>query len=78
MADYSEKNIDNMESHGVEADKYDQDGRRGSTIGEKVRTSVSVQHTNEGVIEGQVFSMNDVDPVLDTKMRLVNRVSLVP
>lgn len=26
-------------------------------------------------IEGQLYSMNDVDPVLDAKMRLVNKVS---
>ena len=26
-------------------------------------------------IEGQVFSMHDIDPALDSKMRLVNNVS---
>lgn len=26
-------------------------------------------------IEGQLFSMNDIDPALDAKMRLVNNVS---
>ena len=74
MADYNEKSIDSMNNHGID-DHNKQGERRGSNLGEKVRTSISVQHSNEGVIEGQVFSMNDVDPVLDQKMRLVNRVS---
>ena len=33
-----------------------------------------MQHIPEDAIEGQIFSMNDCDPVLDKKMRLVNEV----
>ncbi|KIW65289.1 hypothetical protein PV04_07560 [Phialophora macrospora] len=42
------------------------------TFGERVRSSISVQSLDENTVEGQIFSMNDVDPVLDKKMRLVN------
>lgn len=30
---------------------------------------------DDRAIEGQLFSMNDIDPALDAKMRLVNQVS---
>ena len=59
---------------------YAQDHRR-SSVNNKFRGSISVQHAPEGAIEGQIFSMNDCDPVLDKKMRLVNEVNdsyLVP
>lgn len=49
-----------------------QDRRRSSV---KLRGSIAVQHIPEGAIEGQIFSMNDCDPVLDKKMRLVNEVN---
>lgn len=49
-------------------------GRRRSSLAERVRHSISVQSLDESTVEGQVFSMNDVDPVLDKKMRLVNEV----
>lgn len=77
MANFDEKNMGSLENHGIDQD-YERDGneRRGSTMGEKFRSSISVQHAPEGAIEGQVFSMNDVDPVLDQKMRLVNQVCL--
>jgi hypothetical protein len=48
-------------------------GRSGSVSG-KIRSSISVQHDLGDAVEGQVFSMNDVDPALDKKMRLVNQV----
>lgn len=51
--------------------------RRGSVTG-KFRQSLSVQHVQEDSIEGQVFSMNDVDPALDAKMRIVNDVGCAP
>ncbi len=49
-------------------------GRRRSSVGEFVRHSIAVEKVDEQSIEGQMFSMNDVDPVLDMKMRLVNDV----
>lgn len=44
-------------------------------LGERVRRSISAQSMDENSKEGQIFSMNDVDPALDAKMRLVNNVS---
>ena len=54
-----------------------QEHRRSSTTN-KFRGSISVQRIPEEAIEGQVFSMNDCDPVLDKKMRLVNEVNDLP
>jgi hypothetical protein len=31
-----------------------------------------------GTVDSQIFSMNDIDPVLDAKMRLVNQVRQAP
>jgi hypothetical protein len=45
-------------------------------FGERVRHSISAQSIDENTKEGQIFSMNDVDPALDAKMRLVNNVSV--
>lgn len=68
----NEKKVDGvMESHDIN----EHHTRRGSNFGEKIRDSISVQHVPEGAIEGQIFSMNDVDPALDAKMRLVNQVT---
>ena len=48
---------------------------RRSSVGGRLRGSISVQHVSEDAIkEGQIYSMNDVDPILDAKMRLVNQV----
>lgn len=47
------------------------------TLGERMRNSISVQSIDEHTVEGQIYSMNDVDPALDKKMRLVNAVSLL-
>lgn len=73
MASGMEKEIGDVENHGIDSHQ-DKDERRASTRGEKIRSSISVQHTPEDAVEGQIFSMNDVDPVLDHKMRLVNQV----
>jgi hypothetical protein len=62
------------DNHVVDPIDYDDHHRRGSTLGEKFRGSISVQHTQTDAVEGQIFSMNDVDPALDAKMRLVNQV----
>ena len=48
---------------------------RQSSVGGRFRSSISVQHVSEDTIkEGQVYSMNDIDPALDAKLRLVNQV----
>ena len=60
-----------IEKHGDEV--YGQQHRR-SSLGGKFRGSLSVQHVPVDAIEGQIFSMNDVDPALDAKMRIVNAV----
>lgn len=44
------------------------------SFSERVRHSISVQSIDESSVEGQIFSMNSVDPALDKKMRLVNNV----
>lgn len=43
-------------------------------LAQRVRNSISVQSVDQNIKEGQLFSMNDVDPALDAKMRLVNNV----
>lgn len=60
----SEKNavdVKDVESHG-------EDG----TMAQRFRHSISGE--DKSSIEGQLFSMNDIDPALDAKMRLVNNV----
>jgi hypothetical protein len=58
---------------GDEGVKHDHPAHHG--LAERVRHSISVQSIDENTKEGQIFSMNDVDPALDAKMRLVNNVS---
>ena len=41
----------------------------------KLRASISHTSVDGDAKEGQIFSMNEVDAVLDAKMRLLNRVS---
>ncbi len=53
--------------------KHDQHAHHG--LAERVRHSISVQSIDENSKEGQIFSMTDIDPALDAKMRLVNNVS---
>lgn len=72
MATSKEKDVyvtrgDDVERHSDE--KVDR--RRRSSLG-------GVMSGDTNAIEGQLFSMNDVDPALDAKMRLVNNVSLHP
>ncbi|RMZ78054.1 hypothetical protein DV737_g4050, partial [Chaetothyriales sp. CBS 132003] len=50
--------------------------RHGSVQG-KLRGSIAVQHVSDDLVkDGQVYSMNDVDPALDAKIRLVNKPGL--
>jgi hypothetical protein len=72
MATTEQKKLD-VESHGV-SDASPNHNQRRTSVGEKVRGSISLGGADERAIEGQVFSMNDVDPALDAKMRLVNQV----
>jgi hypothetical protein len=65
---------DNGNGNYVQSDPKE----RHHSMGERVRNSISVSHIDEGSVEGQIFSMNSVDPALDKKMRLVNAVSLIP
>lgn len=60
---------------GKEARKgsYDLDDRRRSSVVAGRARMMSVQHETHDIQEGQVFSMNDIDPALDAKMRLVNQ-----
>lgn len=59
--------------------KNEYDVRDVETSGEDGSFAKRVRHSISGVddassIEGQLFSMNDVDPAMDAKMRLVNNV----
>ena len=54
--------------------KHEHHGHHG--FAERVRHSISVQSIDENTKEGQIFSMTDVDPALDAKMRLVNHVDI--
>lgn len=69
MADYNEKNLVVKTNSGSDENNvYD---RRGS----KARASfAALGNGDEKAIEGQMFSMNALDPALDAKMRLVNDV----
>ena len=68
MSDYDHKitpQTEDLEKH-----------ERRSSVGGRLRGSISVQHVSEDAIkQGQIYCMNDVDPILDDKMRLVNQVS---
>ena len=57
------------QDHDVERHSDEKhDGRRKSSI-------ANVLHGGDtNAIEGQIFSMNSIDPALDAKMRLVNQV----
>lgn len=69
MVPGSEK--EELYGHDIE-NGHDGKGRRSS-----LRNSLGgvVAGEDMNAIEGQLYSMNDIDPVLDAKMRLVNRVS---
>lgn len=38
----------------------------------------AVNSGDEKAVEGQLYSLNDIDPALDAKMRLVNDVQELP
>ena len=52
------------------------DGYHPHSFSDRVRNSISVQSLDANTVEGQIYSMNDIDPALDKKMRLVNNVGL--
>ncbi|RMD40312.1 hypothetical protein DV735_g4797, partial [Chaetothyriales sp. CBS 134920] len=53
--------------------RFQSQGRQGSLQG-KLRDSIAVQHVpDEHVREGQVYSLAEIDPALDAKIRLVNK-----
>jgi hypothetical protein len=43
-------------------------------LGHELRASVSPTSVDGATKEGQIFSMNGIDAVLDAKMRMLNRV----
>lgn len=67
MASLQEKEVDVKHSHDMEKHGGHTTGRRKSSI-------VDALGADMNAIEGQIYSMNDVDPALDKKMRLVNNV----
>ena len=76
MATYDDKMptaTSDIEKHGEPNYTSGQEHRR-SSVGGRLRGSLSVQQVPDGSVEGQIFSMNAVDPALDKKMRLVNEV----
>ncbi|KAJ9634244.1 uncharacterized protein PV06_00418 [Exophiala oligosperma] len=61
--------------HGEATTKHEHDDNPNLDhhgLAHRVRNSMSVQTLDNDTKEGQIFSMNDVDPALDAKMRLVN------
>lgn len=68
MASPREKTTVMSHDHDIESNGREKvDARR--------RSSLAAFGTgDEKAIEGQLFSMNDIDPALDRKMRLVNQV----
>lgn len=64
-----DKDVLVSQEHDVERHVDEKGARRKSSI-----TDAFAGDTN--AIEGQLFSMNDLDPALDAKMRLVNNVGL--
>lgn len=71
MAKLNEKQLYETRSGDVErnSDEKVHTARRSSLGG--------VISGDDKAIEGQLFSMNDIDPALDAKMRLVNNVSMI-
>ena len=58
-----------IEKHGYQGD------HRRSSVTQRALHQMSLNAgDDESTKEGQIFSMNDVDPALDAKMRLVNQV----
>lgn len=66
--------------HGEATTKHEHDDNPNLDhhgLAHRVRNSMSVQTLDNDTKEGQIFSMNDVDPALDAKMRLVNNVGIL-
>lgn len=73
MADYiDEKKVD-MESGRRQSLTARE--RNSSVIGDSFTKRLSVAYDDADAREGQLFSMGDMDPALDAKMRLLNSVS---
>lgn len=69
MVNAKEKEVYLTQNNDVERSSDEKvDNRRRSSLG-------GVISGDTNAIEGQLFSMNDIDPALDAKMRLVNNVS---
>lgn len=69
MATMQDKDVMLTHGHDVERSSLEKGGKR--------RSSLPAAFGNDtNAIEGQLFSMNDLDPALDAKMRLVNNVGL--
>lgn len=69
MAKLHEKEVYVTRDGDVERNSDEKVNRRRSSLG-------GVISGDTNAIEGQLFSMNDIDPALDAKMRLVNNVSI--
>lgn len=69
-----------LESSSVETTHHDeeiskQDEQHTNTFKEKVHHAISAQeHGEQGTKDHQVFSIIDIDPAMDKKMRLLNQV----
>jgi len=71
MAHKDEKDVVTSLDHDMERHIDEKHGaRRRSTIADVLHGG------DNNAIEGQIFSMNSIDPALDAKMRLVNHVSV--
>ena len=69
IADVEKKDI-------VESKDQDVEYHGNEKAGGRRRSSLAAFTAGDvNAIEGQLFSMNDIDPALDKKMRLVNNVS---
>jgi hypothetical protein len=66
-----------VDSHGVKASEaaVDIGDRRGIDTKGYQDSSSTTDEGAGGMVEGQLFSMTDLDPALDAKMRLVNQVA---
>ena len=61
----------------VERDSMDEKAGVDTGFAKRARHSISGQGAIDAVQEGQIFSMTDIDPALDAKMRLVNQVGAI-
>ena len=68
LAETEKKVVVNSQGHDYDSDEKIGGGRRKSSL-------AAFTAGDHNAIEGQLFSMNDVDPALDKKMRIVNNVS---